>query len=112
MSIDFGLQQAKVSAKERREHMLRVVKAVLGSAAATRHFRFRDGLAQHPLGRCVDGSCTRFVAVQQARSARRVVGSERHLSRLIEARRECAATPTNFRAPSIGMLPFCSELFF
>ena len=34
MRIDFGPQQARVSEKERREHMLRVIKAVVGSLAA------------------------------------------------------------------------------
>jgi hypothetical protein len=34
MRVDFGLQQASVREKERREHLWRVVKAVVGSLVA------------------------------------------------------------------------------
>ena len=73
MRFDFALQQARVREKERREHMWRVVKAVVGSLVAGGcrvGFRLCDGLARCALVRRVDARGRRVVAVQYATSRR------------------------------------------
>ena len=83
MRIDFGVQQPRVSDKERREHLLRVIRAVAGSLAAGvagLTFGFAMGLLD---ARWADawtqvGHASSPFSTQEARAAAPAEGSPHH----------------------------------